>query len=227
MLSQDNASIDESKLGSAGGLRSRDRARQASLLAVTAAGCALAALSFLQPQPRLIWNFSESIPTGLYRLDDGPWGTGELIAYRPSGDARRATDPVQGRLSRYGLRSPRPGGGRPDRRHPFCASRHAGSAGEGHRTAPLGPEHAAAPVERQRQRQRRFVSDAGHQRDSRLPGRAKHAPAGASRRREPRRGARTRPGDGSARPGPSPERLLFLRRTHGASRRQALELIGQ
>ncbi len=44
-----------------------------------------AAVAWLSPQPRLLWNASASAPTGLYRLHPGVIPiVGDMVAYRPS-----------------------------------------------------------------------------------------------------------------------------------------------
>lgn len=42
--------------------------------------------------PRLIWNFTPSIPTGLYFLDDRDWKRGDRLALTPSGRLREALE---------------------------------------------------------------------------------------------------------------------------------------
>ena len=36
-------------------------------------------------QARLVWNFTSSIPIGLYSFEDRPWSGGDRVALKPSG----------------------------------------------------------------------------------------------------------------------------------------------
>ena len=55
------------------------------ILAGTAVGLVLMALSLLPAAPRLIWNRTESLPAGLYVLSAAPTlERGRIVAYRPS-----------------------------------------------------------------------------------------------------------------------------------------------
>jgi conjugative transfer signal peptidase TraF len=56
--------------------------RKILLLVCALAGCGLAAVP-PSKQPALIWNYSSSIPVGLYRLTSPDWRRGDLVAVRP------------------------------------------------------------------------------------------------------------------------------------------------
>jgi conjugative transfer signal peptidase TraF len=36
----------------------------------------------------LVWNYTPSVPVGLYRIESGPWRTGDLVAIEPSAGLR-------------------------------------------------------------------------------------------------------------------------------------------
>jgi conjugative transfer signal peptidase TraF len=51
-------------------------------LAVMAAGVLLILLTTRPTAPTLVWNASASVPLGLYRIDSGPVGRGDLVLIR-------------------------------------------------------------------------------------------------------------------------------------------------
>lgn len=64
------------------------RGRTVVFFILTLIGAAFGILS-LQPQaPRLVWNFTESVPVGLYGVSPGRPAKGDFIAIAPSGDTR-------------------------------------------------------------------------------------------------------------------------------------------
>lgn len=71
---------------------SRRRGRTVVFLTLTLIGAAFGILS-LQPQaPRFVWNFTKSVPVGLYGVSPGGPAKGDLIAIAPSGDTRDTLD---------------------------------------------------------------------------------------------------------------------------------------
>lgn len=57
-----------------------------ALLSVSAIATLLAPA---QSKPgSLVWNFTPSIPVGLYRIESGPWSKGDLVAVDPSAELR-------------------------------------------------------------------------------------------------------------------------------------------
>jgi type IV secretory pathway protease TraF len=54
----------------------------------TAAGVLTGALSLVSSPPRLVWNFSPSVPLGLYGLHNRAANKGDLVAIAPSGALR-------------------------------------------------------------------------------------------------------------------------------------------
>lgn len=54
--------------------------RRAALVGLTASAAVLGALSFLPRRPALVWNFTPSIPVGLYLIDDAAPAPGDIIA---------------------------------------------------------------------------------------------------------------------------------------------------
>lgn len=66
----------------------RKRWRAVVLLPLTLAGAGLGLLSLHPQAPVLVWNFTESVPLGLYSLKQGTPARGDLIAVQPAGDAR-------------------------------------------------------------------------------------------------------------------------------------------
>ncbi len=80
---------------SAGALgRARRQTKQGrvgiGLLVLT--GVALGLLSLLRQTPALVWNFSESVPVGLYRLEESTPVRGDVVALRPAGRVRALLD---------------------------------------------------------------------------------------------------------------------------------------
>lgn len=73
---------------SAPGVPASRRRGRTAVLTLTLIGAAFGILS-LQPQaPRLVWNFTESVPVGLYGVSPGGPAKGDLIAIAPSSDTR-------------------------------------------------------------------------------------------------------------------------------------------
>ena len=60
------------------------RRRPVAILITGAAGIAMLIAS-ASAQARLVWNFTPSIPTGLYSIEDRAWQRGDRVALRPSG----------------------------------------------------------------------------------------------------------------------------------------------
>lgn len=56
-------------------------------IAATLAGTALGVLSLVPRTPLLVWNFTPSVPQGLYLIESYPPHVGDLIAIRPEGKA--------------------------------------------------------------------------------------------------------------------------------------------
>jgi len=75
--------------------RGADRRRLRRWLTATAAGLTLVALGAwihygLTPEPRLVWNASESAPVGLWRIMPGAkTAVGDMVLANPPGPARR------------------------------------------------------------------------------------------------------------------------------------------
>lgn len=66
--------------------------RGGAFLALTMTGASLGLLS-LQPQaPVLVWNFTESVPTGLYRISAATPAKGDLVALAPAGATQAVLD---------------------------------------------------------------------------------------------------------------------------------------
>jgi conjugative transfer signal peptidase TraF len=57
--------------------------RRVLAVAATVAGVLLAILSFHTARPSLVWNFSPSLPVGLYRIGQADWRVGDIVAIRP------------------------------------------------------------------------------------------------------------------------------------------------
>lgn len=60
-------------------------ARWRNTLAITVLGAFLGALACAPTQPRLVWNFTASVPLGLYAIVQTPPKKGDLLALKPSG----------------------------------------------------------------------------------------------------------------------------------------------
>lgn len=74
---------DQQPLARKAGLYPARRARVSGSLALTIAGAAIGLLS-LQPRiPALIWNDTESVPTGLYHIETANPVRGDLVVIRP------------------------------------------------------------------------------------------------------------------------------------------------
>jgi conjugative transfer signal peptidase TraF len=56
-------------------------------------------LSLHPTRPSFIWNFSPSVPQGLYALTNAPWNRNDLVAVTPSGEAGAL-------LAEYGVLAP-------------------------------------------------------------------------------------------------------------------------
>jgi conjugative transfer signal peptidase TraF len=69
-------------------LRHRRGSRAGLCLLVTAIGATLGLLSLYPQTPALVWNFSPSVPVGLYRLSHADPVKGDVVAIRPTGAAR-------------------------------------------------------------------------------------------------------------------------------------------
>lgn len=66
--------------------------RAGLLLFLTLSGAGLGLLSLLPRSPSLIWNATESVPVGLYRIEAGPPSKGDVIAIAPEGVMRDVID---------------------------------------------------------------------------------------------------------------------------------------
>lgn len=62
------------------------------IIAAMLAGLACGLLSLAPARPSLIWNYSASVPVGLYRLEDRRPHAGDLAAIRPEGFIRDTLD---------------------------------------------------------------------------------------------------------------------------------------
>lgn len=60
------------------------RPRSIGILVLAALGVAMLIAS-AWGQARLVWNFTPSIPVGLYRVEDRSWGKSDRVALKPSG----------------------------------------------------------------------------------------------------------------------------------------------
>lgn len=60
------------------------RLRSAAILTTACLGV-LMLLASTWVEARLVWNFTPSIPTGLYSIEDHGWQTGDRVALKPSG----------------------------------------------------------------------------------------------------------------------------------------------
>lgn len=66
----------------------RRRGRTVAFLTLTLIGAAFGVLSLQPRAPRFVWNFTESVPVGLYGVSPGRPARGDLIAIAPGGDTR-------------------------------------------------------------------------------------------------------------------------------------------
>ena len=64
--------------------------RSALMIGLTVAGALLGAFSLTPARPALLWNFTASVPIGLYRIGDTPPQPGDLVALDPTGAAKSA-----------------------------------------------------------------------------------------------------------------------------------------
>lgn len=64
------------------------RRRGGAFLALTITGASLGLLSLQTRAPALVWNFTESVPTGLYSISDAKPAKGDFVALVPAGAAR-------------------------------------------------------------------------------------------------------------------------------------------
>ena len=58
----------------------------------TGGGAALGLLSLLPQSPVLVWNFTESVPVGLYHIEQAAAQRGDVVALAPSGRVRSPLD---------------------------------------------------------------------------------------------------------------------------------------
>ena len=68
---------------------SSSRRARRSVIIITLGVVAIAGLA-APPSPKpgtLVWNYTPSVPIGLYRIDDRPWRKGDRVAVAPSGEA--------------------------------------------------------------------------------------------------------------------------------------------
>lgn len=61
------------------------RSKQVALLVVSVIAVAMLGVSITTSNPRLVWNFTPSIPTGLYIIEDRDWRRDDRVALKPSG----------------------------------------------------------------------------------------------------------------------------------------------
>lgn len=61
--------------------------RRGAVLLLTAVGACLGALSLLPHHPRLVWNFTESVPVGLYSVAQRTPSKGDVVVIAPEGRA--------------------------------------------------------------------------------------------------------------------------------------------
>lgn len=64
------------------------RRRRGAILLLTTVGACLGALSLLPHHPRLVWNFTESVPVGLYSVEQTTPTKGDVVVIAPEGRAR-------------------------------------------------------------------------------------------------------------------------------------------
>lgn len=62
--------------------------RRGAVLLLTALGACLGALTLLPHHPRLVWNFTESVPVGLYSVERATPVKGDVLVLNPEGRAR-------------------------------------------------------------------------------------------------------------------------------------------
>ncbi len=62
--------------------------RRGAVLLLTAVGACLGVLSLLPHHPRLVWNFTESVPIGLYSIEQTAPVKDDLLVIAPEGRAR-------------------------------------------------------------------------------------------------------------------------------------------
>jgi conjugative transfer signal peptidase TraF len=74
----------------------QDRRRIGAYLLLALTGGGLGLLSLLPQAPALIWNFSKSVPVGLYRIERTASAKGDIVVLAPSGRVRSA-------LTAYGI----------------------------------------------------------------------------------------------------------------------------
>lgn len=66
----------------------RRRQRPLGWLGLTTSGVLFGLLSLHPARPAFVWNFSPSVPQGLYALSDAEWSLNDLVAVAPSGQAK-------------------------------------------------------------------------------------------------------------------------------------------
>ncbi|HEV7692226.1 MAG TPA: S26 family signal peptidase [Hyphomonadaceae bacterium] len=72
--------------------RTRARRRPRACLLLTITGAALGLLSLLPQAPALVWNFTESVPVGLYGVSRTEPSNGDVVAIAPAGAVREVLD---------------------------------------------------------------------------------------------------------------------------------------
>ena len=65
-------------------------AKSVALVAISAIGVAMLCVPATAMSARLVWNFTQSIPIGLYWIEDRSWRKGDRVAVEPSGSLRTA-----------------------------------------------------------------------------------------------------------------------------------------
>jgi len=66
--------------------------RKPAILGLAAIGASLGILSLLPQAPVLVWNHTESVPVGLYRIGRAPPVRGDIVVIAPSGGLRATLD---------------------------------------------------------------------------------------------------------------------------------------
>lgn len=84
--------IDRHSTAATAPLAARRAHRTAVCLALTLTGVSLGLLSLLPHAPALIWNYTESVPVGLYRVGHGARVKGDIVAVVPTGALRETLD---------------------------------------------------------------------------------------------------------------------------------------
>jgi conjugative transfer signal peptidase TraF len=63
--------------------------KTAGWLLTSMVGIAMLCAGAADPNPRLVWNFTPSIPTGLYSVEERSWARGDYVALRPTGQLQQ------------------------------------------------------------------------------------------------------------------------------------------